>query len=58
MTKLLVDGKEIDVPAEFTLRQACEAAGAQIPHFWSIAERARHLRCDAGPPTGNVGHGV
>ena len=33
MTKLIVDGKEIDVPAEFTLLQACEAAGAEIPRF-------------------------
>ncbi len=33
MTKLIVDGKEIDVPAEYTLLQACEAAGAEIPRF-------------------------
>jgi NADH-quinone oxidoreductase subunit G len=33
MTKLIIDGKEIDVPAEFTLLQACEAAGAEIPRF-------------------------
>jgi NADH-quinone oxidoreductase subunit G len=33
MTKLLVDGKEVDVPAEYTLLQACEAAGAEIPRF-------------------------
>jgi NADH-quinone oxidoreductase subunit G len=33
MTKLIVDGKEIDVPADFTLLQACEAAGAEIPRF-------------------------
>src|SRR6201747_2714013 len=33
MTKLIVDGKEIDVPAEFTLLQACEAAGPEIPRF-------------------------
>jgi NADH-quinone oxidoreductase subunit G len=33
MPKLIVDGKEIDVPAEFTLLQACEAAGAEIPRF-------------------------
>jgi NADH-quinone oxidoreductase subunit G len=33
MTKLLIDGKEIDVPAEYTLMQACEAAGAEIPRF-------------------------
>jgi NADH-quinone oxidoreductase subunit G len=33
MPKLVVDGKEIDVPAEYTLLQACEAAGAEIPRF-------------------------
>jgi NADH-quinone oxidoreductase subunit G len=33
MTKLIIDGKEIDVPAEYTLLQACEAAGAEIPRF-------------------------
>jgi NADH-quinone oxidoreductase subunit G len=33
MTKLVVDGKEIEVPPEYTLLQACEAAGAEIPRF-------------------------
>ena len=33
MTKLIVDGNEIDVPPEYTLLQACEAAGAEIPRF-------------------------
>jgi NADH-quinone oxidoreductase subunit G len=33
MTKLIVDGHEIDVPGEYTLLQACEAAGAEIPRF-------------------------
>ncbi|MSP32047.1 MAG: NADH-quinone oxidoreductase subunit G [Pseudolabrys sp.] len=33
MTKLIVDGKEIDVPPEYTLLQACETAGAEIPRF-------------------------
>ena len=33
MTKLIVDGREIEVPAEYTLLQACEAAGAEIPRF-------------------------
>ncbi|MCW5680251.1 MAG: NADH-quinone oxidoreductase subunit NuoG [Xanthobacteraceae bacterium] len=33
MAKLIVDGKEIEVPAEYTLLQACEAAGAEIPRF-------------------------
>jgi NADH-quinone oxidoreductase subunit G len=33
MTKLIVDGTEIDVPPEYTLLQACESAGAEIPRF-------------------------
>ena len=33
MTKLIVDGREVDVPPEYTLLQACEAAGAEIPRF-------------------------
>src|SRR3974390_1918803 len=33
MPKLLIDGKEVDVPAEYTVRRACEAAGAEIPRF-------------------------
>ncbi len=33
MTKILIDGKEYDVPPEYTLLQACEAAGAEIPRF-------------------------
>jgi NADH-quinone oxidoreductase subunit G len=33
MTKLIVDGNEIDVPPEYTLLQACEVAGAEIPIF-------------------------
>jgi NADH-quinone oxidoreductase subunit G len=33
MTKLIVDGTEIDVPPHYTLLQACEAAGAEIPRF-------------------------
>jgi NADH-quinone oxidoreductase subunit G len=33
MTKLIIDGSEIDVPPEFTLLQACEMAGAEIPRF-------------------------
>src|SRR2546421_1859684 len=31
--KLVVDGREVDVPPEYTLLQACEAAGAEIPRF-------------------------
>src|SRR5476649_2125596 len=33
MPKINVDGKEIEVPADFTLLQACEAGGAEIPRF-------------------------
>jgi NADH-quinone oxidoreductase subunit G len=33
LRKLLVDGSEVEVPAHFTLLQACEAAGAEIPRF-------------------------
>ena len=33
MAKIIVDGQELDVPGEYTLLQACEAAGAQIPRF-------------------------
>ncbi|UFX41985.1 NADH-quinone oxidoreductase subunit NuoG [Bradyrhizobium sp. 41S5] len=33
MSKIIVDGKEIDVPPEYTLLQACEEAGAEIPRF-------------------------
>ncbi len=33
VSKIIVDGIEVDVPAEYTLLQACEAAGAEIPAF-------------------------
>jgi NADH-quinone oxidoreductase subunit G len=33
MTKIVVDGNEVDVPPEYTLLQACEAGGAEIPRF-------------------------
>jgi NADH-quinone oxidoreductase subunit G len=33
MTKLIVDGVEVEVPPEYTLLQACEVAGAEIPRF-------------------------
>ena len=33
MTKLIIDGKEIEVPEDYTLLQACEAAGAEVPRF-------------------------
>ena len=33
MVKVVVDGKEVEVPQGATLIQACEAAGAEIPRF-------------------------
>jgi NADH-quinone oxidoreductase subunit G len=33
VTKIIVDGTEVDVPPEYTLLQACETAGAEIPRF-------------------------
>ncbi len=57
MTKLVVDGTEIDVPPEYTLLQACEAAGAEIPRFCfherlSIAGNCRMCLIEVvgGPP--------
>jgi NADH-quinone oxidoreductase subunit G len=57
MAKVKVDGKEIDVPAEYTLLQACEAAGAEIPRFCfherlSIAGNCRMclIEVKGGPP--------
>ncbi|MBV9556763.1 MAG: NADH-quinone oxidoreductase subunit G, partial [Pseudolabrys sp.] len=57
MTKVIVDGREVDVPAEYTLLQACEAAGAEIPRFCfherlSIAGNCRMclIEVAGGPP--------
>ena len=57
MTKLIIDGTEIDVPAEYTLLQACEAAGVEIPRFCyherlSIAGNCRMclVEVKGGPP--------
>jgi NADH-quinone oxidoreductase subunit G len=57
MTKIIVDGTEVDVPAEYTLLQACEAAGAEIPRFCfherlSIAGNCRMCLVEVkpGPP--------
>ena len=33
MPKLTIDGKEIEVDAGLTILQACQLAGAEIPHF-------------------------
>ncbi|MCV9935298.1 NADH-quinone oxidoreductase subunit NuoG [Boseaceae bacterium BT-24-1] len=57
MTKLLIDGIEVDVPAEYTVLQACEAAGAEVPRFCfherlSIAGNCRMclVEVKGGPP--------
>jgi NADH-quinone oxidoreductase subunit G len=57
MSKVKVDGIEIEVPPEFTLLQACEAAGAEIPRFCfherlSIAGNCRMclIEVKGGPP--------
>ncbi|MFL5148702.1 MAG: 2Fe-2S iron-sulfur cluster-binding protein, partial [Microvirga sp.] len=57
MTKLIVDGIEVEVPPEYTLLQACEAAGAEIPRFCfherlSIAGNCRMCLVEVkpGPP--------
>jgi NADH-quinone oxidoreductase subunit G len=57
VTKILVDGVEVDVPAEFTLLQACEQAGAEVPRFCfherlSIAGNCRMclVEVKGGPP--------
>ncbi|MEW6254817.1 MAG: NADH-quinone oxidoreductase subunit NuoG [Pseudomonadota bacterium] len=57
MAKIVVDGTEVDVPAEYTLLQACEAAGVEIPRFCfherlSIAGNCRMclVEVKGGPP--------
>ena len=57
MTKIIVDGTELDVPPEFTLLQACEQAGAEVPRFCfhdrlSIAGNCRMCLVEVkpGPP--------
>ena len=57
MSKIIVDGKELDVPPEYTLLQACEEAGAEIPRFCfherlSIAGNCRMclVEVKGGPP--------
>jgi len=57
LTKIIVDDVEIDVPADYTLLQACEAAGAEIPRFCfherlSIAGNCRMclVEVKGGPP--------
>lgn len=57
MSKIIVDGTEVDVPAEYTLLQACEVAGVEIPRFCfherlSIAGNCRMclVEVKGGPP--------
>ena len=57
MTKLKVDGREVEVPDHYTLLQACEEAGAEIPRFCfherlSIAGNCRMclVEVKGGPP--------
>ena len=57
MTKLIIDDVEVDVPPEYTLLQACEQAGAEIPRFCfherlSIAGNCRMclVEVKGGPP--------
>ena len=57
MVNLIVDGKEIEVPDHYTLLQAAEAAGAEIPRFCfherlSIAGNCRMclIQVKGGPP--------
>ena len=53
--RILVDGVEVDVPGEFTLLQACEEAGAEIPRFCyherlTIAGNCRMCLIEMGMP--------
>lgn len=57
MVKLIIDGKELDVPDHYTLLQAAEDAGVQIPRFCyherlSIAGNCRMclVEVKGGPP--------
>ena len=57
MAKLKVDGKEVEVPDHYTLLQAAEAAGAEVPRFCfherlSVAGNCRMclVEVKGGPP--------
>ena len=57
MAKIVIDGKEIEVPDHYTLLQAAEAAGAEVPRFCfherlSIAGNCRMclVEVKGGPP--------
>jgi NADH-quinone oxidoreductase subunit G len=57
MARLKIDGREIEVPDHYTLLQACEEAGAEVPRFCfherlSIAGNCRMclVEVKGGPP--------
>jgi NADH-quinone oxidoreductase subunit G len=57
MARIIVDGIEVDVPPEYTLLQACEEAGKEIPRFCyherlSVAGNCRMclVEVKGGPP--------
>jgi NADH-quinone oxidoreductase subunit G len=57
MPKLIIDGQEIEVPAHYTVLQACEAAGVEVPRFCfherlSVAGNCRMclVEIKGGPP--------
>ena len=57
MAKLIIDGQETEVPDHYTVLQACEEAGAEIPRFCfherlSIAGNCRMclVEVKGGPP--------
>ncbi|MFK5980944.1 MAG: NADH-quinone oxidoreductase subunit NuoG [Rhizobiaceae bacterium] len=57
MAKIIVDGNEVEVPDHYTLLQACEEAGAEVPRFCfherlSIAGNCRMclVEVKGGPP--------
>ncbi len=57
MTKIIIDGVEVDVPPTYTVLQACEAAGAEVPRFCfherlSVAGNCRMclVEVKGGPP--------
>ncbi len=57
MPKIVIDGQEIEVPAHYTVLQACEAAGKEVPRFCfherlSVAGNCRMclVEVKGGPP--------
>lgn len=68
LTKVNVDGKDVEVPSGFTVFQACEAAGVTIPRFcyhdrlsiagncrmWSEAQASSRLKPADSPLARNA----